>query len=78
VAITDTPLSPLSRYATACFQLGDDGGKPFRSLVEPMCLAQSLIVSLGHVLAERGARGAGNGSRKPRAASARKRRDRSE
>lgn len=53
VAITDTALSPLRRHATACFELGDDGGKPFRSLVEPMCLAQSLIVSLGHRLAER-------------------------
>lgn len=56
VAITDTPLSPLRRVATACFELGDDGGKPFRSLVEPMCLAQSLVVSLGHHLAERGPR----------------------
>ena len=64
VAITDTPLSPLRRYASVCFELGDDGGKPFRSLVEPMCLAQSLVVSLGHHLAERTAkarRGTGNG-----------------
>ena len=67
VAITDTPLSPLSRHATACFQLGDDGGKPFRSLVEPMCLAQSLVVSLGHVLAEGGARRRGAASPKPAA-----------
>jgi DNA-binding MurR/RpiR family transcriptional regulator len=56
VAITDTSLSPLRRVATVCFELGDDLGKPFRSLVEPMCLAQSLVVSLGHRLAERGAR----------------------
>ncbi len=56
VAITDTPLSPLRRHSKACFELGDDGGKPFRSLVEPMCLAQSLVVSLGHHLAERGAK----------------------
>ena len=54
VAITDTPLSPLRRVATACFELGDDSNKAFRSLVEPMCLAQALVVSLGHYLAERG------------------------
>ncbi|MEO7135809.1 MAG: SIS domain-containing protein, partial [Vicinamibacterales bacterium] len=53
VVITDTPLSPLRRHASACFELGDDGGKPFRSLVEPMCLAQALVVALGHRLAER-------------------------
>ena len=54
IVITDTPLSPLRRCAKACFELGDDSGKAFRSLVEPMCLAQSLVVSLGHHLAERG------------------------
>ena len=75
IAVTDTPLSPLVRYASVCFQLGDDGGKPFRSLVEPMCLAQSLVVSLGHHLAERGARRTGNGTRRPSATRARKRRD---
>ena len=64
VAITDTPLSPLARYASACFELGDDGRQPFRSLVEPMCLAQSLVVSLGHRLAERRpAKKRANGSR---------------
>ena len=66
VAITDTPLSPLRRYASVCFELGDDGGKPFRSLVEPMCLAQSLVVSLGHHLVGRGGKSparSGNGTR---------------
>ncbi|MEO8132776.1 MAG: MurR/RpiR family transcriptional regulator [Betaproteobacteria bacterium] len=70
VVITDTPLSPLRPHASACFELGDDGGKPFRSLVEPMCLAQALVVSLGHQLAERPAaagRQRASASRAPRA-----------
>jgi DNA-binding MurR/RpiR family transcriptional regulator len=53
IAITDTPLSPLLRSATVAFELGDDSSRPFRSLVEPLCLAQALVVSVGHHLAER-------------------------
>jgi DNA-binding MurR/RpiR family transcriptional regulator len=53
IAITDTPLSPLVRAATVAFELGDDSSRPFRSLVEPLCLAQALVVSVGHQLAER-------------------------
>ena len=53
IAITDGPLSPLVRSATVAFELGDDSSRPFRSLVEPLCLAQSLVVSVGHQLAER-------------------------
>jgi DNA-binding MurR/RpiR family transcriptional regulator len=53
IAITDSPLSPLVRAASVAFQLGDDSNRPFRSLVEPLCLAQSLVVSVGHHLAER-------------------------
>jgi DNA-binding MurR/RpiR family transcriptional regulator len=60
LAITDGPLSPLARFATVRFELGDDSSQPFRSLVEPLCLAQSLVVSLGHHLAERA-----NGARRP-------------
>ena len=41
------------RAASVAFQLGDDSNRPFRSLVEPLCLAQSLVVSVGHHLAER-------------------------
>jgi DNA-binding MurR/RpiR family transcriptional regulator len=58
IAITDTPLSPLVRSATVAFELGDDSSRPFRSLVEPLCLAQSLVVSVGHYLAERNGAGA--------------------
>jgi DNA-binding MurR/RpiR family transcriptional regulator len=60
IAVTDGPLSPLVRAAAVAFELGDDSSQPFRSLVEPLCLAQSLVVSVGHHLAERnGARIAG-------------------
>lgn len=53
VAITDSALSPLKTPAKVCFELGDDSSKPFRSLVGPLCLAQALVVSTGHALADR-------------------------
>jgi DNA-binding MurR/RpiR family transcriptional regulator len=52
VAITDGPLSPLKSSAKVCLELADDSSKPFRSLVAPICLAQALVVSIGHQLAE--------------------------
>ena len=51
VAITDSTLSPLKAVSDVCFELGDDSGQPFRSLVAPLCLAQALVVSTGHALA---------------------------
>ena len=48
VVITDSAVSPLARSATVAFDLGDDSDRPFRSLVEPICLAQALVVSVGH------------------------------
>jgi DNA-binding MurR/RpiR family transcriptional regulator len=59
LAITDGPLSPLKKSARVCLEIGDDGRQPFRSLVEPICLAQALVVSVGHRIAERG-----NGARR--------------
>lgn len=53
IAITDSALSPLKKSAKVCFELGDDSSKPFRSLVAPLCLAQALVVSTGHALADR-------------------------
>lgn len=53
VAITDGPFSPLVKPASVCFELADDSSKPFRSLVAPMCLAQALVVSTGHAIAEK-------------------------
>jgi DNA-binding MurR/RpiR family transcriptional regulator len=54
VVITDSAVSPLARSATVAFDLGDPSDRPFRSLVEPLCLAQALVVSVGHELAEPG------------------------
>jgi DNA-binding MurR/RpiR family transcriptional regulator len=53
LAITDGPLSPLKKIARVCLEIGDDGRHPFRSLVEPMCVAQALVVSVGHRIDER-------------------------
>ena len=50
VVITDSAVSPLARSATVAFDLGDASDRPFRSLVEPLCLAQALVVSVGHEL----------------------------
>jgi DNA-binding MurR/RpiR family transcriptional regulator len=53
IAITDGPLSPLVEPAKVWFELRDDSSKPFRSLVAPLCLAQALVMSTGHHLAEK-------------------------
>jgi DNA-binding MurR/RpiR family transcriptional regulator len=53
IAITDSRVSPLVRAADLSFELGDDGAAAFRSLVEPIVLAQALVVAVGHQLAER-------------------------
>jgi DNA-binding MurR/RpiR family transcriptional regulator len=50
IAITDFALSPLKPHARICFELGQAADTPFRSLVGPMCLAQALVVSVGHRL----------------------------
>lgn len=50
IAVTDSPLSPLAPHATVCFEIAERRDRPFRSLVAPMCLAESLVVSLGHRL----------------------------
>lgn len=73
IAITDGPLSPLKASAKVCLELSDDSSKPFRSLVAPLCLAQALVVSTGHQLAEQGiAKNAGKPARKAKNTSARK------
>lgn len=64
VAITDSPLSPLVEPARVSLQLADDSSRPFRSLVGPMCLAQALVVSTGHLLAERASRRHGTPARR--------------
>ena len=52
VAITDSALSPLKASARVCFELGQASDQAFRSLVAPLCLAQALVVTAGHYLAE--------------------------
>jgi len=52
IALTDSALSPLKPSATVCFELGESSQQAFRSLVAPMCLAQALVISAGHKLAE--------------------------
>ncbi|HEY6511627.1 MAG TPA: MurR/RpiR family transcriptional regulator [Burkholderiaceae bacterium] len=56
VAITDSAFSPLKPSARVCFELGGDSEPAFRSLVAPMCLAQALVVGVGHRLAEAAAK----------------------
>ena len=53
LVITDSAVSPLVNSAAVAFDLGDHSDRPFRSLVEPLCLAQALVVSVGHELAGR-------------------------
>lgn len=50
VAITDSPISPIALEATVAFGIKQQEEQAFRSLVAPMCLAQSLVVGMGHRL----------------------------
>ena len=56
IAITDHPVSPLSRVANITIEIGDDPTVQFRSLVAPLCAAQALVMSVGYALAERNGR----------------------
>jgi DNA-binding MurR/RpiR family transcriptional regulator len=49
VAITDSPLSPLADHARVLFEV-PGGDLPFRSLAAPLCLAQTLVVTLGQAM----------------------------
>ena len=57
IAISDGPLSPLRAHATVCLDIPEDSDQPFRSLVAPLCMAQALVLSVGHQLAEMAANG---------------------
>lgn len=50
ISITDSAVSPVALEATVTFGIKQQEERAFRSLVAPMCLAQSLVVSLGHRL----------------------------
>jgi len=62
IGITDSRASPLVPCSTLTLMLGDDRRSPFRSLVEPIVLAQSLVIALGHRLTDAPARR--NGTRR--------------
>jgi len=53
VSITDSAISPVAMEATVTFGIKQQEERAFRSLVAPMCLAQSLVVGLGHRLVAR-------------------------
>ncbi len=53
VSITDSPLSPIAEPGTVSFEITESRDQAFRTLVAPLCLAQSLIVSLGQAVSER-------------------------
>jgi len=50
IAITDGPLSPLAPLATVCLEVEEAEIESFRSLSACMCLALTIVVSLGHRL----------------------------
>ncbi len=51
IAITDSALSPVALAADTVFEIKEPEDRGFRTLVAPMCLAQTIVVSLGHHLA---------------------------
>ena len=51
ISITDSALSPLVPASAVSFETHEHQDSGFRTLVAPMCLAQTLVVSLGHHLA---------------------------
>ncbi len=57
VSITDSAVSPIAMEATVTFGIKQQEERAFRSLVAPMCLAQSLVVGLGHRLVARNHKG---------------------
>jgi len=52
IALTDHPLSPLKPAAAVCLFTGSGTTAQVRSLVAPMCLAQTLVVATGQCLVE--------------------------
>ncbi len=50
IAITDELLSPLVQLASVSFQVEDAAVHDFRSLGASLCLAQALVIALGHQL----------------------------
>ena len=59
VSITDSPLSPLAMNSNLTFEVSENEDRAFRSLIAPMCLAQTIVVTLGHKLASENGSGKG-------------------
>ena len=53
IVITDNAVGPFARFATVSFDVGEPRERPFKSLVAPICLAQSIVVALGYHLTAR-------------------------
>jgi len=51
IAISDSPVSPIALESDLVLPIKQQSEREFRSLVGPMCLAQILVVGLGHRLA---------------------------
>ncbi|MCJ8323973.1 MAG: MurR/RpiR family transcriptional regulator [Rhizobiales bacterium] len=47
ISITDSPVSPLAANSAVSFEIQEASEQAFRSLVAPLCLAQSLVVGVG-------------------------------
>ena len=57
ISITDSVLSPIFASAQVAFELPEQEPHEFRTLVAPMCLAQSIAIGVGHQLASKRAIG---------------------
>ena len=52
IAITDSPVSPLALQCESVLETHEEEGKAFRTLTAPLCLAQALVMTVGHKLME--------------------------
>jgi DNA-binding MurR/RpiR family transcriptional regulator len=52
ISITDSPLSPLAKPSDISLEITESSDQSFRTLVAPICLAQSLVVSLGQAISK--------------------------
>lgn len=50
ISMTDSAVSPLASRSTVSFEIHDGVDQTFRTLVAPICLAQSLVVGVGQAL----------------------------
>ena len=51
IAVTDSAVSPIALESVIAFSIRQQEERAFRSLVAPMCLAQTLVVTLGNLIA---------------------------